>query len=134
PTLLLSAGVPPMLAIGAGIGVLLAALPLLARRPAIEAGSMTAAIGLATSIHAWPYEATLLLPAVFFIMIRLAEPARTPIIAATYVVAALALVLPYAGHGLALLSLGIAAWWLSSGYRAVGARDKIADVPVGQSL
>ncbi|MGB6952668.1 MAG: glycosyltransferase family 87 protein [Candidatus Cybelea sp.] len=134
PTLLLSAGVPPMFAIGAGIGVLLAALPLLARRPAIEAGSMTAAIGLATSIHAWPYEATLLLPAVFFIMIRLAEPARTPIIAATYVVAALALVLPYAGHGLALLSLGIAAWWLSSGYRAVGARDKIADVPVGQSL
>ena len=134
PTLLLSADVPPMLAMGAGIGVLLAALPLLARRPAIEAGSMTAAIGLATSIHAWPYEATLLLPAVFFMMIRVPESVRTPIISAMYIVAALALVLPYAGHGLALLSLGVAAWWFWSGYRAVRHRDKIVDVPLGQSL
>jgi hypothetical protein len=133
PTLLLSAGAPLAFALGAAIVLLVAALPLMARRPAIEAGSMTAAIGLVTSIHAWPYEATLLLPALFYTMTRFREPVRTTIVATAYVVAVLALVLPRTGHALALLSVGTACWWLWAGYQEPSC-DKISEMPARQRL
>lgn len=116
PTLLLSAGAPIAVALAGAVAVFAAAVPLLGRRPAIEAASMAGAVGVATSLHAWPYEAVVLLPAVFYGMGRLSEPARTWIIAGAYVVATLALSLPHAGHALALLPISAAAWWLWSGY------------------
>ncbi|HEY1746926.1 MAG TPA: hypothetical protein VGG11_09220, partial [Xanthobacteraceae bacterium] len=87
------------------------------RRPLLEAASMASVLGIATSLHAWPYEATLLLPAVFFAMANATEPWRTRAIVASYVVAALALSLPHAGHALALLAIGGLMCWLWYGYR-----------------
>lgn len=117
PTLLLSAGASQAVAVGVAAAVFAAAIPLLMRTRMLEAASMTSTIGLATSVHAWPYEATLLLPAVFFAGVGVHEPWRTRVVIAAYVVAALALVVPYAAHSLALLPLGAVAAWFWSGYR-----------------
>ncbi len=99
---------------------------------------MTAAIGLATSHPRMAIRGDSAAPSGVLHNDSAGVRAGTnaDLIAATYVVAALALVLPYAGHGLALLL----AWHRGmvvgyrAGYRAVGAQMmKIADVPVGQS-
>jgi hypothetical protein len=127
PTLLLAAGAPLGLAYSVAAAVLIAAIPLLARVSALQAASMTPLVGLATSIHAWPYEAALLLPAVCYATVRIPEPLRTQVVGAAYLVATLALVVPYAGHALALLCIGGTAWWLWSGYHgATAARSHSA--------
>jgi hypothetical protein len=116
PTLLLAIGVPISIAYAAAIGLFAAAVPLLARARSLEAWSILPAIGLATSIHSWPYEATLLLPAVFFAMRRLEEPLREQVIIFGYVVATFALIVPYGGHALAVLAVGTAVAWVIAGY------------------
>ena len=116
PTLLLAAGASTTVAYAAGTGLFAAAVPLLARARALSAWSIVAALGVATSPHSWPYEATLLLPAVFYAMRRLEQPLREQILVFAYVVGALALSVPYAGHALAVLTLGTAAWWIVAGY------------------
>lgn len=118
PTLLQAFGLPRPWCIMAGLALFLAAIPLLIRVSTIEAVSMTPLVGLAASIHSWPYEATLLLPAVWFAMIRLSEPWRTRIVVGAYLVAALALAVPYGGHALAILCVGGALWWICDGYAA----------------
>jgi hypothetical protein len=129
PTLLLSAGASGALAAVAALAVFAGTIPLLIRRPLLEAASMASVLGIATSLHAWPYEATLLLPAVFFAMANATEPWRTRVIVASYVVAALALSLPHAGHALALLAIGGLMWWLWCGYRPA-VRDAVPARPV----
>lgn len=117
PTLLLGIGVPTPIALAVAAAAFIAAAPLMVRLPALEAGSMTALVGIATSIHAWPYEAALLLPAIFYAMLRIAEPWRTPLVGAAYGIAALALILPHAGHALALLPIGGLTLWLWDRYK-----------------
>lgn len=114
PTLLLALGVPALWAYGAALVAFAGGMAMLARAPALEAASIAPLIGLAASPHSWPYEAVLLLPAVFYAMLCLREPLRTRAVCAAYLVAALALVVPHAGHALALLSVGGAAWWVGS--------------------
>jgi hypothetical protein len=77
---------------------------------------MAPAIGLAASIHSWPYEAALLFPALCYAMIRLAEPLRTQVVAVAYLVVAFAIAAPYGGHALAIPCIGAAGWWIWSGY------------------
>ena len=112
PTLLLAAHAPAVLAYAIALAVFVLSFALLARVPMFEAACVAPLVGLATSVHSWPYEALLLLPAVFYAMLRLKEPLRTPVVASAYAVAALALVVPYSAHALALLPIGGLVWWL----------------------
>ncbi len=132
PTLLLSAGAPITLAVAAAIAV------FASRDPAICLSAGTRSVehggsgrGWPTGLHAWPYEATLLLPAVFYGMAKVSEPWRTRSVVAAYLVAALALSLPHAGHGLALLAIGAPAWWLWNEYRKPWRSGTIREAPSG---
>ena len=116
PTLLVAIGAPVAVAYAAAAGLFAAAVPLLARARTLTAWSVVPAIGVATSVHAWPYEAALLLPAVFYAMRRLDQPVREQVIVFAYVVATLALIMPYAGHALGVLAIGAAIWWVGAGY------------------
>lgn len=114
PTLLLSLGVPAAIAVLATAAVWLAAIPLLARRPLLEAASMAPLVGLSLSTHAWFYEAAVLLPAIFFVMRAVAEPLRTRLVAAAYLFVAFGSVTPHLGHFLAVVcAAGTIAWlWI----------------------
>ncbi len=116
PTLLLVTGAPIAVAYAAAVGLFAAAVPLLSRARSLAAWSVVPAIGVATSIHSWPYEAALLLPAVFYAIRRLEQPLREHALVFSYVVASLALVVPYAGHAMAVLVIGSAIWWIVAGY------------------
>jgi Glycosyltransferase family 87 len=124
PTLLMAGGASQALAVGVAVAIAIAAIPLLMRGSLLEAASLTSLLGVATSLHAWPYEAALLLPAVYYAMGRLREPARTRIVIAAYVIAACALSLPYTGHALALLTVGGTALWFWAAYRGAGSAVK----------
>lgn len=127
PTLLLAGHAPAVLAYALSAALFVFAFALLARVPALEAASIAPLVGLATSIHSWPYEAALLLPAAFYAMLRLREPARTTAVASAYAIAAFALVLPYSAHALAILPIGGAAWWLLSSYRRAASSARPAE-------
>jgi hypothetical protein len=116
PTLLMSRGVSLGAAWATGAVILLAALPWAARAPAIEAASMMPLVGLTASIHAWPYEAALALPAIFYAMATLREPWRTRIVGTVYVVVAVALITRFGSLALAALCIGATALWLVRGY------------------
>lgn len=116
PTLLRMFGAPWSFAICASIVVLIGGVALLARAPALEAASLAPAVGLAASLHAWPYEAALLLPALFYAMVQLREPLRSRLVVAAYLIAALALIVPHAAPALAVLSIGGVAFWAAGGY------------------
>ena len=51
--------------------------------------SCTSLLSLALSAHAWMYDATIVLPALFYAMAKLAEPWRTRLVIAAYLLAAL---------------------------------------------
>ncbi len=68
PGLLLRLGLPwPVIAGLAGC-VLLASLPILRRRPILEAASYASLLGVALSPHAWGYDAALVLPAMLWFL------------------------------------------------------------------
>ena len=116
PTLLLSLGAPSAVAAVATLAVWLAAIPLLARRPLLEAASLAPFVGLSLSPHAWFYEAAVMLPAMFFAMRALAEPLRTRVVAATYLLVAFGSVTPHLGHILAVVCAGGTVAWLWAGW------------------
>ena len=61
---------------------------------ALEAASFACLVGLALSPHAWAYDAVLALPAIAWCATHLAEPVRTPLIAAVYALACAAFFAP----------------------------------------
>lgn len=87
PTLLMRAGLPAFWAIAAGIVLFALALRPLLRAPVLEAASMIPAIALAASPHTLPYDCALALPALFYFMTHAAEPLRTRLICAVYIIA-----------------------------------------------
>jgi hypothetical protein len=119
PTQLLALGAPMGLAVASSAALLIAALPLFARRPTLEAVSMAPLIGLAASLHAWHYTAALLLPVLCYAMSRLVEPWRTRVVVAAYAIGAFAVSIPYTGPSLFTLCVGGALWWLLRGYFGV---------------
>lgn len=104
-------GAPLAVTIGSAITLLVLAIPGLARRPALEAGSAACMIGLAVSPHAYAYDAAMLLPVLLLLGSRVEEPLRTRAAFAVYLLPAI----PYVGTWLRLLAvivLGLAAAWV----------------------
>jgi hypothetical protein len=114
PSLLMSLGMNRTVAVCVGAAGLVLALSLLARVSALEAASIAPLIGLAFSPHAWPYEAALALPAIFYAMVTVREPWRTRLIAGVYVLGAAAMILPHGAWLLAFLVLGGTGVWVAS--------------------
>jgi hypothetical protein len=89
PGLLMLAATPHTIAFGAGLVVLIAGVVRMPRVSSLEAASIAGLIGLAASPHAWPYDATVALPAIFWVMRDVAEPWRTRIIVSAFAIAPL---------------------------------------------
>jgi hypothetical protein len=89
PGVLMLAGISPGVAFGIGMASLVAALVLLRRAGVFAAASLTGAIGVATSGHAWPYDAAMALPALWWTVANVAEPWRTRVVVAAYAIAPL---------------------------------------------
>src|SRR5207245_7739074 len=98
-------------------------LPRRARAPILEAASMACLIGVAASPHAWGYDAALVLPAIFwFLGAGMAEPWRTRLVVAAYVVAPLWLFSRETGvSAVAVIVLVGAAVWLFKSRQPMGA-------------
>ena len=87
PGSLMRVGVSSGIAFAIGMALLIAAAWSARKRPIIEAMSAMAIVGVATSPHAWPYDAVLALPAIFWLIAAVAEPVRTRWVVAIYAVA-----------------------------------------------
>ena len=73
--------------------------------------SCTSVLSVALSAHAWMYDAAIVLPALFYAMAKVAEPWRTRLIVAAYLLAALWMLIDAAirFNPLAIITLGGAA-------------------------
>ena len=91
PGVLMLAGVSPTVAFSFGMVLLVGALSWLRlrRATAFHAASLAGAIAVATSPHAWPYDAAIALPGLFWFAANGDEPAKTRGIVAAYAVAPL---------------------------------------------
>ncbi len=87
PGVLIRFGVSAAVAAGVGAAAFVVCLPRLARIDSVAALSVTAALAVAVSPHAWHYEPVILVPAIFYAMRGVREPMRTWSIVAAYVVA-----------------------------------------------
>ena len=116
PHLLLLAGVRPAAAVLAGAAIAALTVPLLARRPVLEAASFAPLIGLAAGPHALPYDVVMALPAILYAMTHAPKALRTPAICAAYVTAPLWLVSGSMQFDvLAVLCDGLVLVWLLKG-------------------
>lgn len=121
--LLLRVGVAQTAAMLAGAALLLAALPLLARVPPLEAASFTPLLGLAAGPHTLPYDVALALPALYYTMTHAREPFRTRGICAVYLAAPLWLVSGIVHFDvLAVVCDGAVLLWLLKGLHESTAR------------
>jgi hypothetical protein len=89
PMILIRLGAPQGFAIALGAIAFVCFLPALSRANVLLAMSCTSLLSLALSAHAWMYDAAIVLPALFYAMATLAEPWRTRLIVAAYLLAAL---------------------------------------------
>lgn len=135
PSLVLAVGAPFGVAVASSVALLVLSIPPLLRTRLIEASSMIMVVGLAASVYAWPYEASILLPGLCFAMISITEPWRTRIVVVTYIVGSLGMVTPHAAHSLALICIGGALWWLGTQYAHRGTSQRVfAEGPSGEGL
>ncbi len=91
PGLMMVAGVSASVAFATGMILMVAALAWLASRrvEVVVAASLAGGIGVATSGHAWAYDAAMMLPALLWVARDGDEPWRSRVIAAAYVIAPL---------------------------------------------
>jgi hypothetical protein len=87
PGLLMRFGVPAAAALAIAAALFIAALPRLSRIDIVAALSLTSALTVALSPHAWQYEPVVMLPAIFYAMRTLADPLKTWIVILAYVIA-----------------------------------------------
>ena len=87
PGLLMRAGVSSNVAFLIGMALLALAAWRVRKWEILQAMSVMAIVGVATSAHAWPYDAVLALPAIFWIIAQLPEPRRTRSVVAAYAIA-----------------------------------------------
>jgi hypothetical protein len=116
PELLISAGLAPAIALALGYALLTLTVALAARRPILEGACVITLVGLAVSPHANPYEAAVMLPAIFYAMLTVPEPWRTRVIAALYLLITSAFV-PYGWRLAPVLVIGSAIAFLVFLYR-----------------
>ena len=89
PMILVRLGTAQSIAMALGAIVFMCFLPALSRANVLQALSFTSVLSLALSAHAWMYDGAIALPALFYAMAKLAEPWRTRLIVAAYLLAAL---------------------------------------------
>ncbi len=117
PGMLTELGVPSAIAIVSGGALFAAAVPLLLRVNLVSALALTSLLAVAISVHALSYEAAIALPAIFYLMTLLREPARTWLVVAIYLVALASMfTIPGIAWNLqAVVVLGLTAFFLASG-------------------
>jgi hypothetical protein len=123
PGLLQGHGVPSYVAWAVALAVVALAIPRLLRRPIAEAGAGACLIALAISPHALNYEGALVLPILMWALgatrTGIAEPARTRLVVAAYLVAPEYLISETVGlSSLVVVTAVAAAIWIS-GWRRV---------------
>lgn len=91
PGLLQGFGVPQAIAGSAALVVAFLAIPRLRKSPIAEAGAGAVLLGVLVSPHALNYDGALMLPAMFWLLggqtTGIAEPARTRLVVAAYLIA-----------------------------------------------
>ena len=114
PALLMRFGIAPSIASLCGLLLIAAAIPRLRRTTPLGAASVAGLLALAASPHAWGYDASIVLPALFFVMKTTPEPARTRTIACAYVLAAVQVfsTVWLGFNTLAIVIVGGALWWV----------------------
>lgn len=123
PGLLQGHGVPSFAAWAVALAVVALAIPRLLRWPMAEAGAGACLVGLAVSPHALNYEGALLLPIIMWALgatgTGIAEPARTRLVVAAYLVASEYLISESVGlSSLVVVTAVAAAIWIS-GWRRI---------------
>ena len=86
PALLSRIGLPLWLATALGVGMLGAWCFTALRASALEAASFAGLFAVATSAHANPHEAALVVPALFYVATRISDPWRIRIICLAYAI------------------------------------------------
>jgi Glycosyltransferase family 87 len=130
PSLLMRFDISGTVAILLGLALFGLAVPLLIRMPLLEAASFTPLAALAASPHVLPYDLALAAPALFYIMTHTAEPFRTRLVCAVYVIAPLWLLSGVLHFDiLAIVCDGLAVAWIAKGYNesTSGTHFDIAD-------
>jgi hypothetical protein len=130
PGVLIWFRVQPTIAIVCGAILVLAAIPAFLRRPMLECASFAPLVGVAASPHAYMYEAALALPSLLYTMTHAAEPWRTRIIVAAYVIAptwVLAIQLRFSPT--AVIVVGGTLIWLATAYRALSHASRTRQQP-----
>jgi hypothetical protein len=126
PGLVARLGLPGVVPILSGVGLVALALPRLARAPILEAGSVACLVGVAVSPHAWGYDAALAVPFLLWLLGGhgpLTEPTRSQLIVGAYVVSLSWIVSRQTVvSGVALVVLGLVAAWLVGSWRGSRAR------------
>jgi hypothetical protein len=120
PGLVARLPVPSWVPLVAAVLLVIAAIPRLIRAPIGEAGAGACLVGVAASPHAWGYDAALIVPWLLWAMSAngLAEPWRTRIVVATYLVGPLWLFSRQTQvSGLAIVVIGLTVLWLSGRFR-----------------
>ncbi len=87
PGLLMRSGIPAAAALAIAALAFIVALPRLARIDGVAALSITSALAVALSPHAWQYEPLVMLPAILYAMRAVGDPVKTWIITAGYAIA-----------------------------------------------
>jgi hypothetical protein len=124
PGLVARLPVPSWVSLAVAVGVVVIAVPRLVRAPVAEAGAGACLVGVAASPHAWGYDAALVVPWLLWAMSGrgLAEPWKTRIVVAAYLVGPLWLVSRQTGlSGIAVLVLVLYAIWISGRWRVADA-------------
>ncbi len=122
PGLLMGHTVWPVLAYGAAIAVVVAALPRLLRAPIVEAGAAACLIGVVASPHSLQYEAVMALPILLWAAggtgAGLAEPWRTRLLVAAYLIGQLYVFSPNLGFSVfVIVTFAATAIWISGWQR-----------------
>ncbi|HEY1429255.1 MAG TPA: glycosyltransferase family 87 protein [Candidatus Tumulicola sp.] len=138
PDLLMAAGVTMPIAVGIGIALFVVAIPRLLRADLVSSLAIVSLLCVAISPHAWHYAAAVALPAVFYVLRNVENPARTWIVGFAYVVGAVSLInLPgitnWNPEAIVVLGLTVVVLWPGPTTRIWPARaETVAHVPEHQ--
>jgi hypothetical protein len=92
PDVLMQAGMAMPYAVAAGVLLFLGSIPRLLRANLVSSLAIVSVLCVAISPHAWHYAPAISLPAIFYIMRSVNEPARTWIVAVAYVIGCISLI------------------------------------------
>ena len=126
PELLIRSGSSVMVALAVGVAAFVAALWKMRRLGMVDALSVVSVLAVATSLHAWNYEPVIMLPAIFYGLRILAEPARTWLLIGTYALA-VASIFSIPGLNWNLLLVVVLVW---AAMVVVFERPTLAGVPI----